>query len=291
MSNQHVDRGNARRGFTLVELLVVIGIIAVLIGILLPSLSRARAAAKGTQCLSNLRQMTMGMIMYADANRGFLPPVNGGNQKFTINGSDWTVAVRWYGGAYGPTSPTSPSVTDGIFYGPAAPAARYWGAASVSGCPSFEEAADLGRVGYGPVAYAYNALAGHQFAAMVQYPGLQFATGAGERLSRIRKADQKAALWDAARLPAGKAVLERTPWGYPSTGAPNTGKREPSFHGRHNKQGNVGWFDGHASAAEPYYFDDLGGGTADPQLLKRYRLGLIETDHDMTTDEHYGLFN
>src|SRR5437763_1177669 len=72
------------RGFTLVELLVVIGIIALLIGILMPALSKARDQARSTQCMSNQRQIFTCMMMFVNEHKG-LPPGsdskdNSGNQ-------------------------------------------------------------------------------------------------------------------------------------------------------------------------------------------------------------------
>ena len=69
------DMSRSRKAFTLVELLVVIGIIAVLVGILLPTLSRARESANKAACLSNMRQLGIGLLEYSTKYKGGYVPI------------------------------------------------------------------------------------------------------------------------------------------------------------------------------------------------------------------------
>ena len=70
MLTRKVRRSGKVKAFTLVELLVVIAIIALLVSILLPALHKARRQAKLTICMSNLRQVVTGLLVYASENDG-----------------------------------------------------------------------------------------------------------------------------------------------------------------------------------------------------------------------------
>ncbi len=81
----------SHRAFTLVELLVVIGIIALLISILLPSLNKARESARRIKCMSNIRQIASALVSYTSANKGGLPGVIAGAAA-SRNQIEW---VQW----------------------------------------------------------------------------------------------------------------------------------------------------------------------------------------------------
>jgi prepilin-type N-terminal cleavage/methylation domain-containing protein/prepilin-type processing-associated H-X9-DG protein len=85
-------RRSARGAFTLVELLVVIGIIAILLGILLPTITGARRSAYTVQCSSNMKQLATAMIMYIQDNKG----------KFPVAASDEVAGITPAGGYWWP---------------------------------------------------------------------------------------------------------------------------------------------------------------------------------------------
>src|SRR5262245_22658507 len=95
-----VQTNKLRRGFTLVELLVVIGVIAVLISLLLPTLAIARKRAQETVCKSNLHQWGAAFITYAGDNRDFLP----------IDGPDGSTTANVIGSANGVTGLSDPKL-------------------------------------------------------------------------------------------------------------------------------------------------------------------------------------
>jgi len=96
--------------FSLIELLVVIAIIAMLVGILLPSLSRARDAARATKCLSQQRQLALAWTMYANDFRDFVVPA----AEFAASSIGTGEVVYWFGTAGSPT--VAPDATRGPLF-------------------------------------------------------------------------------------------------------------------------------------------------------------------------------
>lgn len=91
-----LDRGRA--AFTLVELLVVIGVIAVLIGILMPALVKSREASQRIKCASNLRQIGTAAVNYSAENKGWLPIARTNNPHYVVNRTGfgwWDARPMW----------------------------------------------------------------------------------------------------------------------------------------------------------------------------------------------------
>jgi prepilin-type N-terminal cleavage/methylation domain-containing protein/prepilin-type processing-associated H-X9-DG protein len=157
LQNKSVSRHSKRLtgGFTLIEVLIVLVIIAILAGILLPVFAKAREGARRTSCASNLRQMGMAFQQYTqDSNRKY--PF-GGNFQAWADGGHWVAGARNYTGAEhglatsGPAftwagkqtpaiTPSTATVQNGALY-------SYVKNASSYVCPSTENAADKG-LGY-----------------------------------------------------------------------------------------------------------------------------------------------
>lgn len=105
-----VRRRAARGGFTLIELLVVIAIVAILASLLLPALAQAKESGRAAKCKGNMRQITLGMLMYLDDNDDYFPWAGGvdrnqppdwvwGGQDAadTNNPNNWRRPPRGYG--------------------------------------------------------------------------------------------------------------------------------------------------------------------------------------------------
>lgn len=227
------NREGVRSAFTLVEVLVVIGVLALLLSILLPSLSAARQQAKAVVCQSNIRQIAGANGYYANDNDETYCP---GAAGFLLN------LHRWHGTRDHPTE---------VFDSSSGPLVGYLGHdGAIRQCPTFpadEMATRSGGFERGNGGYGYNnAFLGVQ---LTPYPSGSYGVRddrTGVKVSRVRRPTDTIMFTDSGFVNGGlieysfaepRFILQ-----YPSVRA------VPSIHFRHLDRANVAWCDGHVDA-------------------------------------------
>jgi prepilin-type processing-associated H-X9-DG protein/prepilin-type N-terminal cleavage/methylation domain-containing protein len=220
-----------RHAFTLVELLVVIGIIALLVGILMPALNIARQHAQMTSCQSNLRQIVTASILYMQEQKSYWPPAH--VFYYTQNNS------RWHG---------SRSNGSQSFDFNGSPLFKYLQTGRIKDCPSFEftPGYEAACGGYGYNNYTIGSSQGvPAFAALMLGP-LQWDEQVGNvpaKQSQVRRPAEKVAYSDAAM--ASPNLIE---YSFVEPPMNQWGQNSPSIHFRHRGKANIAWADGHVTA-------------------------------------------
>ncbi len=215
-----------RRAFTLIELLVVIAIIAILAAILFPVFAQAKEAAKKTACLSNLKQVGLGAVMYGGDNDDTLFPWSYGYSD--ADGAYWT--RYWFADT---ANGKKPKFSEG-YLGP------YMKTGPLVDCPS---ASALTTTDTKPVAYGAN-----------WYLFLNVKAPAGQNPSivvsftQVENPVETIFVGDAAQYLGPGAAPIRCEFLSPMIGPFDY------LHARHGgESANVNWMDGHAKSLKPSY--------------------------------------
>lgn len=224
-------------GFTLLELLIVVAIIAILLSVLLPSVQAARRQARAAVCASNLRQLAIANNAYATDHAGRYCP--GAAQMRTAN------LHRWHGTRTDTGQPFDPR------YGPLVP---YLSPADgIRACPSFfryltRQTASFER---GNGGYGYNQAYLGRVLRKVPHGSFQVITDLyGVLATRVRRPAETLMFADTAFAAAADGVIEYSfaePRLHPEY-LQYHARLDPSLHFRHRGRACVGWCDGHVDS-------------------------------------------
>lgn len=238
----HLNRRQVTRSaFTLVELLVVIGIIAILISLLLPALQKARQAGNAVTCLSNLRQAGIGLQGYVSESKGWMPPYYYEFAAPTAatmpDGITYTayrqfnLLTGWFTSGPGQAWPRDPDGFLGRYF-------RNKNLTSVLSCPSFGEIENMVLLSVG-IPYTATVFREYGYALNLQMTNTSNNFGP-LRLSRIKRSAELVYMADA---PGTDPYLYSPLYANPSA--------EYTYHAptlRHNKRFNAVFLDGHAES-------------------------------------------
>jgi len=230
------------RAFTLVELLIVIGIIACLIALLLPALAQAREAEHRIHCASNQRQILMAVIMYANENQGWMPvptpaggPVTYGIQSYNyiaIGMTDFGL-LDWNWGRLWPYISHDPQVRERVF-----------------NCPSDDATLRLAADVYGAPDQAHPRNFSYCFNRQLEIQENPVATAL--RSSQIRHPEHKILVLEQQN--------PRTTVGNVNTSSPfGPVPIIPLLTSRHSGLANEGFGDGHVELLSANLFNGFDG--------------------------------
>jgi len=239
------------KGFTLIELLVVIAIVAILAAILFPVFSRAREKARQASCASNLKQIGLAGLQYAQ---------DYDERLFPIAYDDWS--HYWWG--YVDRANRTVDFSRGFLQ-------PYMRNAQIKACPTFRENPNFA---YGHLGYGYN----YAYLSPMNPPTW---TPIAVSLAQIANPAETVWIADAAQWRtwgAGAPVFEGTGFLEPPS------YFNPTFHGRHTEVGNVLWCDGHVKVFKPVFRPDPSF-----QPHRERLLGDIDRDGNFLTDELFDL--
>jgi prepilin-type N-terminal cleavage/methylation domain-containing protein/prepilin-type processing-associated H-X9-DG protein len=286
MTKQREARRLARRGFTLVEMLVVITIIVILASLLLPALTAAREKARQISCKNNLYQLWLATTMYADDYGEYFPPlaIDIGltlpNSRGTMTAGHW----RWHGRRKDGDHPFDPRVgylapylglptvtaetQDKTTYDIPQLVGEIRKLEGIKMCPTFRSyyaEGDRNSFEWGSGGYGYSAFVGNRSYYTIDFMGMLFGDiGARRPMFRdtskvIMYADCATPQMDGGQLYyAEESQIYQPYWvdspvewgGTSSVGRPmpSTMPCDPTIFFRHNGMANVCWLDGHVDA-------------------------------------------